>query len=110
MLLIFLFFTGNRPIDFFNMLVDDNFYTLIAEETNKYANEVFLYSTMLPSARITRWRSVTVDELRLFFGIFFHMGIISTNRLQDYWKTSRLFSIPFFSKAMSRDRFLLIMR
>jgi hypothetical protein len=27
-----------------------------------------------------------------------HMGTIATGRLQDYWKTTRLFSIPFFFK------------
>jgi hypothetical protein len=65
---------------------------------------------MSPSSRISRWRDVTVEELRVFFGVMLHMGTIPTGRLQDYWKTTRLFSIPFFSKSMNRDRFLLIMR
>lgn len=101
---------GDSPIDFFNMLVDENFYKLIVEETNIYAEEVFLNSTLLATARISRWHPVTADELRIFFGLFLHMGTISLNRLQDYWKTNRLFSLPFFAKNMSRDRFLLIMR
>jgi hypothetical protein len=72
--------------------------------------KTFLSSIMSPSSRISRWRDVTVEELRVFFGVLLHMGTIATGRLQDYWKTTRLFSIPFFSKSMSRDRFLLIMR
>lgn len=92
------------------MLVDDHFYEMIAEETNAYAVDVFLSEKTSPSSRITRWHNVTPEELRIFFGVLLHMGTITTNRLQDYWKTSRLFSIPFFAAAMSRDRFLLIMR
>lgn len=82
---------------------------MIAEETNKYAEEIFL-STVTPKARITRWHDVTAEELRIFFGVLMHMGTITLRRLQDYWRTSRLFSIPFFPAAMSRDRFLIIFR
>lgn len=38
------------------------------------------------------------------------MGNIKVNRLQDYWKTSRFFNLKCFSKYMSRDRFLIILR
>lgn len=97
-------------MDFFNMLVDDSFFKLIVTETNRYAEEVFLSLGTAESSRITRWRDVTIEEMRVFFGVLLHMGTISTNRMQDYWKTSRFFSMPFFSSALSRDRFLLIMR
>jgi hypothetical protein len=60
--------------------------------------KTFLSSIMSPSSRISRWRDVIVEELRVFFGVLLHMGTIATGRLQDYWKTTRLFSIPFFFK------------
>lgn len=101
---------GTRPIDFFNLLVDESFFGLIVRETNRQAEEIFLSSVTAPSSRISRWRDITVEDLRIFFGVFLHMGTISLNRLQDYWKTSNLFSIPFFTSSMSRDRFLLILR
>jgi hypothetical protein len=66
-----LFYTDNRPIDFFNLLVDENFYKIIADEINKYAEEVFLSSIMSPSSRISRWRDVTVEELRVFLAFCF---------------------------------------
>lgn len=38
------------------------------------------------------------------------MGTIRLNRLQDYWKTHRLFNLPAFKNYMSRDRFMVIFR
>ena len=34
--------TKNRPEDFFNALFDHNMYTIMAEETNKYAHQKIL--------------------------------------------------------------------
>lgn len=96
-------------MDFFKMLVDESFYDMICEETNIYAVEV-LSKTTGTSSRISRWYDVTPEEIRIFFGVLLHMGTIKTNRLNDYWKTNRYFNMPFFSSAISRDRFLLIMR
>ncbi len=36
------------------------------------------------------------------------MGIIRLPELEDYWKTSWVAEIPFFSRVMPRDRFELI--
>lgn len=78
------------------MLVDDSFFELIVTETNRYAEETFLSPGTVESSRITRWREVTVEEMRVFFGVLLHMGTIPINRMNDYWKTSRFFKIPFF--------------
>jgi hypothetical protein len=34
-------FSGNRPIDFFNLLVTNEFLELMVKETNRYAEDVF---------------------------------------------------------------------
>lgn len=38
------------------------------------------------------------------------MGTIRLSRLEDYWKTGRLFNIPCYREHMSRNRFMLIFR
>lgn len=98
-----------QPIDFFELLADDAFFELIVAQTNYYATEVFL-SGVEQRSRITQWKPVTVPELRIFFGLLFHMGTWKTNRLQDYWKTDSLFNLKCFSENMGRDRFLAILR
>lgn len=38
------------------------------------------------------------------------MGFIKINRLNDYWKNDAYFDQPIFRRAMSRNRFILILR
>lgn len=100
---------GINPIDYFDFFFTEEFLKMICTETNAQAERLFLLSSS-EFSRITEWKELTVPEFRIFLGLLFHTGFIHLNRLQDYWKTDRLFSIPIFSQQMSRNRFLLIMR
>lgn len=101
---------NNTPIDWFNLLVDDVFLEGICRETNEYALQVFFKPSLTEKSRITRWKHLDVAELKTFLGLLLHTGTIRLNRLQDYWKTNRLFNLPVFREYMSRDRFLIILR
>ncbi|KAJ8927090.1 hypothetical protein NQ314_020485 [Rhamnusium bicolor] len=101
---------GNKPINYFRMIFDDVFLNLIVEETNHYAEEVFLGVGVSEKSRITRWKPVTADEMLTFVALLLHTGTIKLNRLHDYWKGHPLFNLKCFSVHMSRDRFLLILR
>lgn len=92
------------------MLVTDELLELIVRQTNIYATEIFLSALTKEKSRITRWKEVTIEEMRVFIGLIFHMVTIRLNRLQDYWKTHRLFNLPAFKNYMSRDRFMVIFR
>ncbi|KAG5865753.1 PiggyBac transposable element-derived protein 4, partial [Gonioctena quinquepunctata] len=99
-----------RPIDFFTLLADDEFFDLLVNETNAYAALVLLNDpNPRPQSRISRWKPVDRQEMTVFFGLLFHMGIIQLPRLRDYWRKHRLYNLPFGS-FRSRNRFLLIMR
>ncbi|CAB3233183.1 unnamed protein product [Arctia plantaginis] len=111
---------GVEPIDYFNYFFNDDLFTLICSETNAQAQRL-LDAHKRPRneeqpnrgrdySKIISWKDVTVPEMRIFLGLLFHMGTIPLSRLNDYWKTDRLFSIPIFAQQMSRNRFLLIMR
>lgn len=99
-----------RPIDFFNLIIDDTFLSQIVEQTNDYAVQVFLSIETYSKSRITNWKHLTVPELKIFIGLLLHTGTIQLTRVNDYWKTDPLFNIPIFRKHMSRNRFLLILR
>lgn len=112
---------GVNPIDYFNFFFTEDFLSMICTETNAQAQRL-INNHKRPRfeeerdrerkdfSRIIGWKPITVSELRIFLGLLFHMGTIPLSRLQDYWKTDRLFSIPIFGQQMSRNRFLLIMR
>ncbi|KAG5881484.1 hypothetical protein JTB14_026541 [Gonioctena quinquepunctata] len=99
-----------RPIDFFTLLADDEFFDLLVNETNAYAELVLLNDpNPRPQSRISLWKPVDRQEMTVFLGLLFHMGIIQFPRLRDYWRKHRLYNLPFGS-FRSRNRFLLIMR
>ena len=54
------------------------------------------------------WIPLTIVELIGFLAVVINMGIINVPSLEDYWKTSWLAQIPFFSHMMSRDHFEII--
>lgn len=103
-------FIGTRPWDYFNLLVHQEFLDLIVEQTNVYAEEVFLSKADKIRSRISNWKPLTVQELKIFLGLTLHMGTIHLSRIQDYWKRDRLFDLRCFSDYMGRDRYLLILR
>ena len=63
---------------------------------------------MPPRSRLRKWVPLTIVELLGFLAIIINMGVITVPTLEDYWKTSWLSHIPFFSRVMPRDRFELI--
>lgn len=97
------------PMFFFNLLVDVVFLEDIVKATNNYALEMFCGPNTTPGSRIHRWKDITVDDIKVFFGLLLLMGINKLPRFQDYWKVNKLFS-SVFPKFMARDKFLLIFR
>lgn len=101
---------GDDPIDYFNLLFDEEIINLIVTQTNIYAEEVFLTKDSTPESRIASWKDLTPRELRTFIGLYLHMGNIKLSRIADYWKTDELYNMPCFAASMSRNRFFLILR
>lgn len=101
--------TSKNPIDFFLLFFDDRFLNLIVESTNEYAVTLFLSEKTHVQSRINEWKNLTVSELKTFLGLLILSGIIQLPKLTDYWSTHRFYKSPF-SKYMSRNRFLIILR
>ncbi|XP_046666746.1 piggyBac transposable element-derived protein 4-like [Homalodisca vitripennis] len=100
----------NKPVDWFLLLVDDQLLESIVADTNRYAFDLFFGPSTEPRSRIHRWKDLTLDELKKFIGLLLHTGTFKLNRLNDYWKTHRMFNLNCFRDHMSRDRFLIILR
>lgn len=96
--------TGHDAIDYFNLLVSNNFYNLIVEETNLYAVEILSKSS--EDSRISYWKDLTVEELTIFLGLVFHTGTIRLNKLEDYWRIDDLFDLQCFRKHEWKSFFI----
>ena len=81
-----------------------SFYSYASARIEKLRGE----GKLKPRSRLLKWTSVTIGELEGFLAIVINMGVITAPAVVDYWKTSWITEIPFFSRVMSRDRFELI--
>ena len=98
-----------EPIDFFNMLFDDDFWQIMVNETNRYAQRKIDNDNLKPHSRFRSWKPVTYEEMKIFFALVISMGLTKKNDISDYWSTEEVLSTPLFGKSMSKDRFLLIL-
>lgn len=84
----------------------------MARETNNYAAKVFrargLAGSLKDFSRINRWIDVTIPEMKRFIAIVINMGLTVRKNIKDYWSTLDCDYIPWYSKTMSCNRFVLI--
>ncbi|CAL7947104.1 unnamed protein product [Xylocopa violacea] len=95
------------PFAFFDMFFTTPFLEFLVNETNAYAAYIF---PMLCANRkkYKKWKDTNIEEMKIFLGLLFLMGIIRVNRINDYWRKHPLFNLPF-SNFMCRDRFLILL-
>ena len=58
---------------------------------------------------LNEWKDVTAEEMKKFFGVILHMGLVAMPSYKCYWSTSRFYKNEFFSSVMSRARFEAIL-
>ncbi|KAJ1092961.1 hypothetical protein NDU88_006071 [Pleurodeles waltl] len=100
------------PVNFFELFMDDIFLEEIVEQTNLYA-EQFLRDNaarLRPHSRASRWIPTNLEELKMFLGLTFLMGLIRKPSLSSYWSTSPLMATAIFPAIMIRNRYELLLR
>lgn len=98
----------DNPRGYLDLFLSDDYLQKIVDCTNKFA-ETWKSSTHQRKSRISNWKQLTIEELKIFIGLLYHTGTAKMNRLVDYWKVHRLYK-SVFAQYMSRNRFQLILR
>lgn len=57
-----------------------------------------------------QWRTITRQDMYSFLALVLYMGMVPLKAMTDFWKGSRLYSLPFPSSVMPTNRFLAISR
>lgn len=99
----------NTPVQLFQLFITDDLIEIMVNETNRYAMQQKENITK-QNARILKWDTVNMVEMKKFFAIIIAMGIVEEPKLNFYWSKDSLFHNEFISKIMSRDRFLIILK
>lgn len=90
---------GSHPINFFNLLFEDNFFQTVADETNLYATQ------MQQNRPDPRWEPTTCDEMRAFFSLQIIMGIHQLPEYSLYWADDKCLNVPGVSEVMTKARY-----
>ena len=102
---------NDAPFFFFKLLVSDEFLSELVQRSNDYALQVINSSHPLcRKSVLNKWKEVTLLEMKKFFGLVFHMGLVAMPSYRAYWSRSRLYKNDMFPSVMSRERFQSIMR
>lgn len=96
-------------LDFFNLLFDEGMWEVLVLETNRYATNRINSGNLAPHSRLQKWTPVTIDEMKVFMAVTLAMGLVRKPDITDYFSNDTTHETPFFSKIMSRDRFLNIL-
>ncbi|KAK7499304.1 hypothetical protein BaRGS_00009564 [Batillaria attramentaria] len=115
-------FTGNHgirlniaaksePYTYFEKFVDDELLDMFVRETNRYARQCIEAKgeNIAPKSVFALWYPVSRVEMKVFLGLSLNMGLIWKPEIRQYWSTRPAVHTPFFSKCMTRDRFLAIL-
>ena len=92
------------PLKCFNLFIPPSFYDELLVQTNLYADQ-----QCLTNNDTCRWNPITLNELKVFIGITFVMGIIPLPAINDYWSTDPIVSHSWFRAVMSRNRYCQIL-
>ena len=109
---------SREPEVFFNQLFDERMFTIIAEETNRYARqqitrimggrdqiEQIEHHSHRRHARLGTWRDVNEADIKVFIAHLLVMSSVRKPALHNYWSTQKLSRTPFFGTYISRNKF-----
>ncbi|XP_052779397.1 piggyBac transposable element-derived protein 4-like isoform X2 [Mya arenaria] len=100
---------SHNPIDYMKLFIDNDFFEVMCNETNAYATNRMANQELATHSRMRKWEDVTPSKMKVFFALVIAMGLVYKSDLDDYCTTDYVTETPFFSRSMSRDRFLNIL-
>lgn len=94
----------------YSYFVPDDLIEEMVVHTNNYAHLLKELRTAQFS-RMTRWKDVSREELKTFFGVIIYMGLNPKPSIEHYWKLDVLYYNPLMHRInMSYNRFSSILR
>lgn len=97
------------PGNFYSLLIPDEAFELIAEQTNLFAIQS-IPSVRKPSSRSHAWKPTDKYEIKRFFGLILYMGLVRLPKLSYYWSKDKILGQNFPSTVMSRNRFEILLQ
>ncbi|CAG5051487.1 unnamed protein product [Parnassius apollo] len=98
------------PGAFYSLLVSDEIFDMIVEQTNLFALQSCESRNVKPSSRSHAWKPTDRHEIKRFFGLILYMGLVRLPKLGYYWSKDKILGQTFPRTVMSRNRFEIILQ
>ncbi|XP_072236086.1 piggyBac transposable element-derived protein 4-like [Leuresthes tenuis] len=91
------------PLELFQLFFSTTVIDTLVKNTNAYGKKKC-------QGQRESWVPVTAADMYSFICIVLYMGLVPLKTLKEFWRGSRLFSLPFPASVMPCRRFLAILR
>lgn len=96
------------PFDFYKIFLSQDILVMMVEETNRYAAQMKNKETHR-KARINDWQDTNIEEIQIFIGILFWMGLAQFPSIESYWSKKNIYHNRV-KNLMSRNRFQILLK
>ncbi|GFU31491.1 piggyBac transposable element-derived protein 4 [Trichonephila clavipes] len=86
------------PFEYFNLFLDDEMFSFIVEETNRYAESFFENAELTPGSRALKWKNTNKEEMKRFIALLLLQGVVQKPVEQWFWSKRPILSTPFLEK------------
>ncbi|GFV79602.1 piggyBac transposable element-derived protein 4 [Trichonephila clavipes] len=88
------------PLEYFNLFLDDEMFSFIVEETNRYAESFFENTELIPASRALKWKNANKEEMKRFTALLLLQSVVHKPVEKWFWSKRPILSTPFFGKVM----------
>ncbi|GFT25564.1 piggyBac transposable element-derived protein 4 [Trichonephila clavipes] len=86
------------PLEYFNLFLDDEMFSFIVEETNRYAESFFENTELTPASRALKWKNANKEEMKRFIALLLLQGVVQKPVEKWFWSKRPILSTPFLEK------------
>ncbi|CAK1592150.1 unnamed protein product [Parnassius mnemosyne] len=100
------------PEDVYKLFVTDEMINKMTLETNNYAQNYLRTNqqNIKRKSRMKEWTNTSFQEMKTFLAVVMAMGLCKVPHINLYWSKNKLYRNEFIRSAMTRDRFLLLLK
>ncbi|XP_028174224.1 piggyBac transposable element-derived protein 4-like, partial [Ostrinia furnacalis] len=100
------------PEDIYKLFVTDDMIYEMVSQTNNYARNYLQtnQSNIKRKSRMKQWSDTSFQEMKTFMAVLMAMGLNKVPQINLYWSKNKFYRNEFISSAMTRDRFLALLK